>query len=77
MPTYELKIDMGSLMSIIPYVASVVNEWTTEKRQEFRLDYSQALDEGLEVHIEKGVAVVTAGAAVYEVLNKYGLNPVC
>lgn len=77
MPSFELELDLADPMALVSYVGEVAKDWPLEKREQLRLDFSKSLEDDLEIRVEEGIVVVTAGPAIFEVLRKYGLNPVC
>ena len=77
MPTCDIRLDLSDTMDLVQSIASVAKNWLEDKRERFRQEFFDALEDGLDMRAENEVMVVLAGSKLYDVLNKYGLNPVC
>lgn len=77
MARFIARIDTTDLDSIVEYVASATSDWPEERREALCLDMLAALDDAIVVVPEKHAFVAEAGPALFDVLNRYSLNPVC
>ena len=73
-----LKINTSELQDVLNYLGEATSDWPTRKRQSLHDDLICALIEGTEfIWEDNGTASMHTNAKVFDVLNRYGLNPVC
>ena len=73
-----LKIDTSELQDVLNYLEKETSGWPMHKRQSLCDDLMSVLRNGTDLVLEEnGTASLHANAKVFDVLNRYGLSPVC